>query len=127
MSKTQGFGSHPENIAGKGSTAPAWSWASLLRETVEEPDSTYPELTKKIVIAKKLSQLAAKGDISAIKELMNRMDGMPKQPVELDSKEDQIKQVKKLIEDEVQTLGETLPQESNGGTVPAVTEPGENV
>lgn len=116
---TQGFGSHPENGDKSGGKAPAWTWASLLRDVAEEPgnDSTYPELTNKVLVAKKIMQLAKKGDMQAIKELMNRMDGMPKQPVEIEDKAEEIKKVKQLIEDEVQAVGKALPQKPTGGAV----------
>lgn len=54
--------------------------SSLYREALEESDET--GVPKKILVAQKLAELAAKGDVTAIKELNNRLDGLPKQTIE---------------------------------------------
>ena len=57
-----------------------WTWDGLLEEAMEEQDET-GESYKKIVV-RKFRTLCAKGDMIAIKELFNRMDGMPKQTLD---------------------------------------------
>lgn len=54
-----------------------WTMAGLYREAAEEMDAT--GVPKKVIIARKLVSLAAKGDVVAIKEIGNRLDGMPTQ------------------------------------------------
>jgi hypothetical protein len=53
-----------------------WSWASELEKAVNETEKqtgkTFRELVAKRVVAE-----AASGNINAIKELINRMDGFP--------------------------------------------------
>ena len=56
-----------------------WTWASLYEKAVEELEG---KEQVKDAVAKKLAELASKGDIVAIKELANRMDGMPKQTID---------------------------------------------
>jgi hypothetical protein len=57
-----------------------WTMTQLYKDAGEEADET-GESRKKIV-ARKLWEIAQKGDVTAIKELGNRIDGMPKQSVE---------------------------------------------
>jgi len=79
-----GFNVHPENINRNGRPRRNWTWKDLLEEAVEESvhskDGTRCKFKK--LIAKKLLALGASGDIHAIKEIMDRMDGKPAQPVE---------------------------------------------
>ncbi len=56
-----------------------WTMASLIRDALEiEDDKGVPH---KISIANKLAELAKGGDITAIKEVNNRLDGMPAQSI----------------------------------------------
>lgn len=68
-----------------------WTWAGLIEQAVEEnlttKDGVLTEKAK-MFIAKKLVRMAIDGDILAIKEIANRMDGMPKQATELSTKDD---------------------------------------
>jgi hypothetical protein len=57
-----------------------WTWSGLLEDAMEEQDETGESYKK--IIAKKMRTLGMKGDMIAIKELMNRMDGMPKQSID---------------------------------------------
>lgn len=57
-----------------------WTMTQLYKDAGEEADET-GEPRKKIV-ARKLWEIAQKGDVTAIKELGNRIDGMPKQVIE---------------------------------------------
>lgn len=54
-----------------------WTMAALIREAGNEADET--GVPKSKIIARKLADLAAKGDMQAIKEFNQRMDGMPQQ------------------------------------------------
>lgn len=57
-----------------------WTWSGLLEEAMEEQNES-GEPYKKLIV-RKLRALGLKGDMVAIKELFNRMDGMPQQPME---------------------------------------------
>ena len=57
-----------------------WTMSGLIKESLEEHDEN--GIPYKVLIAKKLRTLAAKGDMIALKEINNRLDGMPKQPLE---------------------------------------------
>lgn len=65
-----------------------WTWKDLLEEAAEEMieiknnDGKATRWAFKKVIARKVLSEAAKGNIGAMRELMNRMDGMPNQKVE---------------------------------------------
>jgi len=59
-----------------------WNWAKLFEEAVDEELTTKDgKMTAqaKQFIVKKLVRMAVDGDIAAIKEITNRMDGMPQQ------------------------------------------------
>ncbi len=62
-----------------------WTVQSLIEEAMEEQDET--GVPAKKIIYKKLVALAKKGDIQAIKEVGQRLDGMPKQTNDLNIKE----------------------------------------
>jgi hypothetical protein len=64
----------------KGGPKKEWTMGGILRESLEEEDET--GVSYKIIIVRKLRALASRGDMVAIKEINNRMDGMPKQAVE---------------------------------------------
>lgn len=61
-----------------------WTWKDLLEEVAEEyamsKHGTSRHQFKKLV-AKRLYTLAVGGNVHAIKDLMNRMDGMPQQDI----------------------------------------------
>ena len=59
-----------------------WTWSGLLEDAMEEQDET-GESYKKIIV-RKVRTLGTKGDMVAIKELFQRMDGMPQQDVKVD-------------------------------------------
>lgn len=77
------------NPAGRPKTD--WTWKDLLEEVAEEEielkgkDGTTTKHLFKKLIAKKLFQKAFQGDIQAIREIMNRRDGMPKQKVDVEA------------------------------------------
>lgn len=59
-----------------------WTMTSLIQEALEELEADGTPVKK--TIARKLARLAARGDMVAIKEVNNRLDGMPKQSIEHD-------------------------------------------
>jgi hypothetical protein len=78
----------PGNIANpNGRPKREWTWQSLIEEYAdrkrkvknkkgEEKEYIYREL-----VVKRLYEEAANGNIHALREIMNRMDGMPNQPI----------------------------------------------
>lgn len=62
-----------------------WTVKGLIEEAMEEQDET--GIPAKKAVYKKLVQLAKKGDVTAIKELNNRLDGMPPAFTELSTKD----------------------------------------
>lgn len=58
-----------------------WTVAGLIEEAMEEQDET--GVPAKKIIYKKLVALAKRGDILAMKEINQRLDGMPKQSTDL--------------------------------------------
>lgn len=60
-----------------------WTMTELYKEAGDEADETGEP--KKKIVARKLWEIAQKGDVTAIKELGNRIDGMPKQTIAGDS------------------------------------------
>lgn len=64
----------------KGGPKKEWTMSGLYKQALEEANET--GVPKKLIIARKLVQLAERGDVVAIKELGNRIDGMPKQSLE---------------------------------------------
>jgi len=65
----------------KGRPPKDWTMTSLIREALEESNET--KVPRNKIIARKLAELAEKGDMQAIKEINNRLDGMPSQSVVL--------------------------------------------
>ncbi len=83
--KLTGFQLNPEGINKAGRPKRDWTWAGLLEEIAEEeaPTATGSKIKWKKAVAKKLYHAAALGNIHAIRALMDRMDGLPKQKTEL--------------------------------------------
>lgn len=66
----------------KGAPKRTWTWAGELEKAVQELDKNGTPLKEHI--AKALVRETLKGNMVAAKELMNRMDGMPKQDTQVD-------------------------------------------
>lgn len=82
MAKTHtSFKKGDPRINRKGAPKKEWTMAGLLKQALEEQDET--GVPYKVAINRKLTQLAKRGDIAAIKEINNRIDGMPTQKTEL--------------------------------------------
>jgi len=62
----------------KGAPKREWTWAGVVQEAVEQLEEDGTPIKSSVV--KALVREAKRGNILAIKELMNRMDGMPVQP-----------------------------------------------
>lgn len=77
-----GFQLNPQNINRNGRPKRNWTWAGLLEEVAEEESPTESKIKWKRAVAKKLYLEAVKGNIHAIRALMDRMDGMPNQKLE---------------------------------------------
>jgi len=69
----------------KGRPKRDWTVAGLIEEAMEAEDET--GIPYKKAVYDKLVLLAKKGDVMAIKEINNRLDGMPKQSVEIGNKD----------------------------------------
>ena len=61
-----------------------WTWAKLLEEVGEEVEPKSKKKYKELV-SKRLWVACVNGNIHAIKELFNRMDGMPLRHVDITS------------------------------------------
>lgn len=83
-----GFQLHPENINRNGRPKRGWAWNELIEDAVNETakNAEGKELAIKQIVVKRLVKMAAEGDMTAIREIINRMDGMPVQPNESDVK-----------------------------------------
>lgn len=58
-----------------------WTVQSLIEEAMEESDET--GVPAKKIIYQKLVSLAKRGDIQAVKEINQRLDGMPQQKTDV--------------------------------------------
>ena len=78
-----GFQDNPQNINRKGRPPAGESWADILRQIGEE---IHPKTGKpfKEAVSRKIWSKAVGGDVQSMKEIMNRMDGMPKQQSEIE-------------------------------------------
>lgn len=74
-----GFNTNPQNINRNGPPKREWTIKGLLEEALEEEDET--GIPYKKIITHKLRALAKAGDMVAIKEINQRLDGMPQQDV----------------------------------------------
>ena len=64
----------------KGRPKDAWTWSGLIREAMEKNNLDGEPF--RLAVANALLDKAANGDVLAIKEIGNRIDGMPKQSVD---------------------------------------------
>ena len=68
----------PGNIANpKGRPPKGWAWAELLEDVGEEIEEKSGKKFKELV-SRRLWAESVSGNVQAIKDLMNRMDGLPK-------------------------------------------------
>ncbi len=99
--------SFPKGTSGNPGGRPkrSWTFQSLMEQAVEEVVQTKEGLSLpvKTLVAKRLVAMAINGDIQAMKEIFNRMDGLPKRSIELTNNTD-LPQNSKSIE----TLKDTI-------------------
>jgi hypothetical protein len=74
-----GFNANPQNINRKGAPKKEFTMSRLLEDVLNEEYEV--SVSYKEMIAKRLILMASKGHMGAIKEIMNRMDGKPKQMI----------------------------------------------
>ena len=74
----------PNNVANpQGRPKKNWTMTDLIEDALEEADET-GEAYKKI-ITRKLRSLAVRGELPAIKEIIDRVDGKAKESVNIES------------------------------------------
>lgn len=83
---TAGFNENPQNINRDGRPKREWTVAGLIEQAMEQEDETGVPYKK--AVYDKLVLLAKNGDIQAVKEINQRLDGMPKQTIDLGNKDD---------------------------------------
>ena len=83
----------------KGRPKAEWTWSGLLKETLEELDEATGQ-EKKYAIVKALYKQAVKGNIQAIKEYGDRIDGRAKQSIELEA-DIKVTEYEKLTDDQI--------------------------
>lgn len=83
MAKPQSFKPGDPRINRNGAPKKEWTMTAMYKQAAEEASETGEPKYK--IVARKLLELAEKGDMVAIKELGNRIDGMPKQSTDFTS------------------------------------------
>ena len=68
----------------KGPPLKEWTMGSILREALNEQDETGTPY--KVTLIRKLRGKASKGDMVAMKEIINRIDGLPLSSVDVTSR-----------------------------------------
>lgn len=81
MAKPQSFKKGDPRINRNGRPPAEWTMSSLYKEAGEEADET--GVPRKKIVAQKLWTLAQRGDVVAIKELNNRIDGQSPQAINM--------------------------------------------
>lgn len=79
-----GFQLNPDGINRNGRPKKEWTWRSLLIEAAEKEELdavTGEKIPVKQIMAKKLVEKGKEGDVQALKEFADRIDGKAKQPV----------------------------------------------
>ena len=83
--KKQGFAVCPENINRDGAPLKEWTWTKIFKEEVEKLDEKSKKKIKRIMAEKMIDKVIKDSDVQAFKEIANRMDGLPKQNLDLTS------------------------------------------
>jgi hypothetical protein len=90
MSKPQDFKPGDPRINRKGAPVKEWTWAGLIRKKMDE---MLPGEDKKFIkdaVATSLAEKAISGDVQAIKEIGDRIDGKPQQFIDHSTMGDKI-------------------------------------
>jgi len=83
MAKPASFVKGDPRINRKGAPKKEWTMAGILKEALEEQDEN--GIPYKLTINRKLVTLAKAGDVVAIKEVNNRIDGQSQQKTDITS------------------------------------------
>ena len=82
---TNTFADRPQDINRKGRPPRGWTWADIFEQEVEKLDIKDKKQIKQKMVSIMIDKVL-EGDVQAFKEIANRMDGLPKQSIELDGK-----------------------------------------
>lgn len=77
MKPVAGFNAHPENINRNGPPKKEWTWTGEIKLAMEEEEADGTPIKK--IVAKSLMQQARKGNVRAIQEIGDRLEGKPNQ------------------------------------------------
>lgn len=80
MKYQKGISGNPRGRPKRGETL-----TDLLREKIEVPKSPREKLIRKEKLIERLITLAEGGDLAALKYIFDRIDGLPRQSIELDA------------------------------------------
>lgn len=69
------FSKGDPNINRKGAPPKEWTWAGLIRQAMEQKNLDGEPIKK--AVSQALVDKAMEGDVQALKEVGNRLDGMP--------------------------------------------------
>ena len=81
MGTPASFKKNDPRINREGAPKKAWTITGLIKESLEETNED--GIPYKKILVDKLRTIAVRGDITAIKEMNNRLDGMPKQSTDI--------------------------------------------
>lgn len=89
-----------------------WTWSSLIADELEKELSSKDGNKDKArnFVVKRLVRMAIDGDIQAQKEIMNRMDGMPKQIQEIAGPDGGALEIKIISENDNIITNPKLPE-----------------
>jgi len=80
--KKTGFALNPENINRKGRAKKGMTFSDILKDYVDE--DAKKDKTRKEILIEELYKMATSGDLAALKYLIDRLDGRPKEKKEID-------------------------------------------
>lgn len=110
---TNGFDKRPQDINKKGRPPKAWTWSHIVEDEVEKMgEENLGDRKEKLkrTMVKRMIEKVLDGDVQAMKALMDRTDGLPKQFIEANVNLYKLKIVRSEDEDELDT-----PVETGGG------------
>lgn len=83
MKTSTSFKPNDPKINRNGRPKREWTVAGLIEEAMEEQDEK--GISYKQIVYRRLVELARRGDMLAVKEINNRLDGMPAQKTDITS------------------------------------------
>lgn len=86
----------------KGAPKKAWRWAEVIRTVAERMDKNGKEY--KVAIAEALLKEALKGNVAAIKEIGDRLDGKAKQAIEMTGEDKEPIDINSLVAFRISTV-----------------------